>query len=322
MPTISVIISYASQLRDFQYVLQGYEAQYFKDFEIIVVQDHNDEQDLSELISLYPTLNINHVIFEKPTDNWHLYSKLNAGIKASQADFIVIAGDDIMPHKDYLNFYYSQREYDTILCSTKFDIWRHNDKELPSKMMTTLIDCDFMMWSPFNNEGPMRFTFLSDEIELKDDGDIWPGKNYPHLNAGMKCPVSFFYWKDKPWPIVWLNNWDNMNLINTKQLNTSPYQMGVIQCNMAYYKQHIIEMNGYDEDYIGPEWTDADIAYRFEKKGLKFRFIPGCAIWHLVHSARWDWVKRARDDVDDMFSNKKDNFQLVRNEGKDIFVNC
>jgi len=319
MPQVSVIISYANKLEDFQYVLQGYKQQKFKDFELIIVEGNRNQEGLAQLLEQFPSLNIKHILFEHPNDNWHLYAKLNVGIKEADSDFIIIAGDDIIPHTDYVYNYYSQREENIVLCSTKFDIWRHNEKEVPSELVNKLIASDFWMYNAFSSNGPMDFTLLIDEVELFPRGTIWPGDLYPHPNAGMICPVPFLQWKNKPWPIVWLNNYDNMNLLRQDALNSSPHQMGVIQCNIAYDKKHIIEINGYDEDYQGPEWTDADIIYRFEKKGLKFKFVPGCAIWHIAHAARWNWQIEQRTDVDNMFPEKRDNFELIRNQGRKIF---
>ena len=319
MPSISVVISYATKKEDFQHVLNGYQQQDFKDFELVIVANSDNDENLSELFSLYPDLNIQYIKFERPGPNWYLYAKLNRGIAASKSDFIVTAGDDIVPHTQYLANYFSQKDENIVLCSTKFDVWRHNEKEVPEELVDILIKSDFWMYNAFSNNGPMNFVLLTDEVEIKPMGTTWPGDLYPHPNVGMVCPVPFLMWKNKPWPIVWLNNYDNMNLINTERLNSSPSQMGVIQCNMAYHKKHVLEMNGYDEEYEGPEWTDADIIYRFERKGLKFRFIPGCAIWHIAHPARWDWQVEERTDLDNMFPNKREHFELIRNKGKNIF---
>lgn len=319
MPKLSVVISYASRIDDFQHVLNGYNQQNFDDFELVIVQGNRNDDNLEELFTEFPDLNIKHKMFEHPNNNWHLYAKLNLGIKNADSDFLVIAGDDIIPHTNYLNYYYSQRDENTVLFSTKFDIWRHNEKEVPNELVNKLITSDFWMYNEFNNSKPMEFIILTDEVEIKPRGSIWPKELYPHPNAGMKCPVPFLQWKNKPWPIVWLNNYDNMNLIGLPHNNMEPHSAGVIQCNLAYHKKHIVEINGYDEDYEGPEWTDADIVYRLHKKGLKFRFIPGCAIWHIAHPARWDWEVERRDDVDNMFPEKRDNFELIRNKGKNIF---
>lgn len=318
-PKVSVIISHANDVNDFRHVLRGYSRQVFDDFEVVVVSDTSKSAKVENLFSEFPNLSIKHVIFDNPDGNWHLYEKLNRGIDASSGDFIIISGDDTIPNKHHVSFYYSQRNENCVLFSTKFDVWRNNNKEVPEELVDRLIESDFWMYNSFDNEKPMDFILLTDEVELRPAGEIWPGDLYPHPNVGMVCPVPFLYWKDKPWPIIWLNNWNNMKLIGSFRDDTPPHKLGIIQCNLAYYKKHIIEINGYDEDYKGAEWTDADIIYRFAQKGLSFRFIPGCATWHIAHGARWNWEVYNRDDIDNMFHAKMNNFKLIRNEGRRIF---
>lgn len=166
MPKLSVVISYANKIDDFRHVLNGYSQQNFDDFELVIVQGDKNEDNLTKLFREFPNLNIQHEIFEDPNDNWYLYAKLNLGIKNADADFVVIAGDDIIPHVDFLNNYYSQRNEDEVLFSTKFDVWRHNEKEVPKELVDKLIKNDFWMYNMFSNSGPMDFKLLTDEVEI------------------------------------------------------------------------------------------------------------------------------------------------------------
>ncbi|HEX5399124.1 MAG TPA: glycosyltransferase family 2 protein [Verrucomicrobiae bacterium] len=62
-------------------------------------------------------------------------------------------------------------------------------------------------------------------------------------------------------------------------------QRGIIGCNMGFWREDIIAVNGYDEDYTG--WgtgEDSDIGTRLYHLGRKRKFVYGRAItFHLNH---------------------------------------
>lgn len=62
-------------------------------------------------------------------------------------------------------------------------------------------------------------------------------------------------------------------------------QRGIIGCNMAFWREDIVAVNGYDEDYTG--WgtgEDSDIGTRLYHLGRQRKFVYGRAItFHLNH---------------------------------------
>ena len=62
-------------------------------------------------------------------------------------------------------------------------------------------------------------------------------------------------------------------------------QRGIIGCNMAFWREDILAVNGFDEDYIG--WgtgEDSDIGTRLYHLGRRRKFVYGRAItFHLNH---------------------------------------
>ena len=62
-------------------------------------------------------------------------------------------------------------------------------------------------------------------------------------------------------------------------------QRGIIGCNMAFWREDIIAVNGYDEDYTG--WgtgEDSDIGTRLYNLGRQRKFVYGRAVtFHLNH---------------------------------------
>jgi len=64
---------------------------------------------------------------------------------------------------------------------------------------------------------------------------------------------------------------------------------GIWGCNWGILKKHIIEVNGYDEDYVSAGvGEDVDIEWRLLAKGIKLRSMKHRAIvYHLYHAAHY-----------------------------------
>jgi len=61
-------------------------------------------------------------------------------------------------------------------------------------------------------------------------------------------------------------------------------------CNMSFYKNDILSINGFDEDYLKPAiGEDVDITWRFRMAGFKFRSVRNLAVvYHLYHREIWN----------------------------------
>lgn len=58
----------------------------------------------------------------------------------------------------------------------------------------------------------------------------------------------------------------------------------VLGCNMSYFREDFIAVNGYDESFEGWGGEDLDIAMRFRNLGLSKRYLKFCATaYHLWH---------------------------------------
>ena len=60
---------------------------------------------------------------------------------------------------------------------------------------------------------------------------------------------------------------------------------GLLGCNWGVLKDHLLQINGYDEDYISPGvGEDVDIEWRLKEKGLKMISMKNKAIvYHIYH---------------------------------------
>ncbi len=78
--------------------------------------------------------------------------------------------------------------------------------------------------------------------------------------------------------------------------NTNPTD--VKGCNMSFWKEDFIKINGYNEDFIGWGREDSELAFRFHNSGIRKRVIKFQAIqYHIFH------LPFSRESVD---SNEKE----------------
>ena len=68
------------------------------------------------------------------------------------------------------------------------------------------------------------------------------------------------------------------------------YVRHIIGCNFSCFKQDILKINGFNEDFINPaEGEDVDPSWRFRKVGVELRSIRLLAnVAHLYHEKRFD----------------------------------
>lgn len=61
-------------------------------------------------------------------------------------------------------------------------------------------------------------------------------------------------------------------------------------CNMSFFKQDLLDLNGFDEDYIKPAiGEDADPTWRLNGIGLQLRSVRNLAVlYHLNHDEVWN----------------------------------
>ena len=170
------------------------------------------------------------------------------------------------------------------------------------------------------------------EIILFLDGDVIPHRHF--VNAYVKSienGVALFgrrvMLSEKLTHNILTSQ--RLNLLNFSHLVTSkskrvkyslylPFiksyrETGIWGCNWGIYKKHLIEINGFDEDYVkAGVGEDVDIEWRLKQNGIKLKSIRfGAIVYHLHHK-----VNYSGDDV-------RHNFKLFdkKKKAKNIFCN-
>jgi glycosyltransferase involved in cell wall biosynthesis len=84
----------------------------------------------------------------------------------------------------------------------------------------------------------------------------------------------------------------------------------VMSCNMSFWREDLLRVNGFDERMEGYGAEDRELAARLENAGIRRRALKWCALAvHLWHDSR------SPPDVDDMSLPNNRLFFATRNEG-------
>jgi cellulose synthase/poly-beta-1,6-N-acetylglucosamine synthase-like glycosyltransferase len=85
----------------------------------------------------------------------------------------------------------------------------------------------------------------------------------------------------KKYNAIYLKPLSLINDVFQKSVKNMHYVLG---CNMAFWKNDLLKVNGYNEDFSGWGKEDNDIASRLINAGVKLRFLKfGAIVYHLHH---------------------------------------
>jgi len=118
------------------------------------------------------------------------------------------------------------------------------------------------------------------------------------INKGVSNKSSAFHL-----PLIW-------PMFETKYKNKGNERYEIHGCNMAFWREDAIQVNGYNEDFSGWGPEDKEFIVRLLNIGLKKRFIKmGAIAFHLFH------LERVRDSL-------AANEQLLKQAIQSHATNC
>src|SRR5208282_3959334 len=128
--------------------------------------------------------------------------------------------------------------------------------------------------------------FIADHAQLAEPGFWVQGRRcyvqenwVPQFEAG-RTPIWRWMLTDRitgaakglrlPWPLIFRNR----------------KQRGIIGCNMAFWREDVLAVNGFDEAYLGRGiGPDSDLGTRVYNLGRQRKFVYGRAVvYHLNHA--------------------------------------
>jgi glycosyltransferase involved in cell wall biosynthesis len=110
-----------------------------------------------------------------------------------------------------------------------------------------------------------------------------------------------------------------LSLLNDLWQRSEKNMHYVLGCNMAFWKNDLLKINGYNEAFNGWGKEDNDIASRLVNAGVKLRFLKfGAIVYHLHHKTA---PKLSVEKNQDLFNkSKKDRITYIK-KGIDQYNN-
>ncbi|QDK79726.1 glycosyltransferase [Spirosoma sp. KCTC 42546] len=94
-------------------------------------------------------------------------------------------------------------------------------------------------------------------------------------------------------------HWSSLRVLTLQKFIARFYHWGthykyVLGCNMGFWRQDLVRVNGYDEQFLGWGWEDTELALRLINRGINLRFIRlGAIQYHLYHPT----ASRGQEDI-------------------------
>lgn len=231
---ISLIISFYKRLDFLELIFQSLDKQSFKNFEVIVAEDSNDQ----ETIEFFTNTRLNHsysILHVSQEDIGFRKNKiLNEALKIATTETILFLDGDCIPHKNFIEYY------------------RNNIKRGNAYFGRRV-----MLGEIYSSNLLRRKKFRSLKIPLMLFSDT---KN---IEEGLYLP--------------WFREFKK------------GYR-GLLGCNWGINKHDLVEVNGFDEDYVHAcVGEDNDIEWRLRMNGVQFNSLKHRAIvYHVYHTENYN----------------------------------
>ena len=231
---ISLIISFYKRLDFLELIFQSLDKQSFKDFEVIVAEDNNDQQT----IEFITNARLNHsyrILHVSQEDKGFRKNKiLNEALKIASSETILFLDGDCIPHKNFIQYY-------------RNNITRGNAYFGRRVMLGEAYSSNLLLRKEFRSLKILPMLFSDSK----------------NIEEGLYLP---WYRKIK-----------------------KGYR-GLLGCNWGINKQDLVEVNGFDEDYVHAcVGEDNDIEWRLCLNGTHFNSLKHRAIvYHIYHTENYN----------------------------------
>ncbi len=135
MAECSVIISFYNKIEYLKLVLEGFERQSYKDFEVIIADDGSKPEivaQIKEIQNKY-AFDITHVWHEDL--GWRKNEILNKAICITKTPYIIIIDGDCIPHKHFIKEHITYRQPSVCLTGRRVNL----SQEMTSKITATSV---------------------------------------------------------------------------------------------------------------------------------------------------------------------------------------
>lgn len=185
-----------------------------------------------------------------PDAGWTKNRALNRAVCAASGEYLIFIDGDCIPHSRFVESHLALTETRTVVSGRRVDIGPRYADRLIKRSLG-LKQLERPAWFLMHYPGLIR-----DRARALEDGIYFrPGS-----------------WLQKKW------------LPKLSRIR------GILGCNFACWKNDLLEINGFDEDYGSPAvGEDADLMWRFGHIGVSIKSCRNMAIvYHFRHPLRFD----------------------------------
>ena len=216
--------------------------------EIIICDDGSAEptRQLIERMQPMSPVPMHHIW--QPDDGFQLARIRNMGMAAAKGDYLIQIDGDVILHPHFVKDHMHHARPGFFYSGTQYHLSSSTTQRLINEPALSLKDA--LQQARLEKPRPTSL-----KAALLQSRWNWGLTRIPLL---QKIVAQFYHWE-------------------------THYQY-VSGCSMAFWRQDLIRVNGYDEEFTGWGWEDTDIALRLMNLGRKLRFIRFGAIqYHLYH---------------------------------------
>jgi GT2 family glycosyltransferase len=136
--------------------------------------------------------------------------------------------------------------------------------------------------------------FISDHASMAEEGFWVQGRRCYVRQSKVKMfsidSTPIFQWMIQGK----ISGWPKGIRLPFPMIRRDTDRVGILGCNMAFWKDDAIAINGFDEEFTGWGHEDADFGVRLYHLGRKRKFVYGRAIiYHLNHP----WIDRQKEEA-------------------------
>ncbi|UFH54476.1 glycosyltransferase family 2 protein [Spirosoma sp. KNUC1025] len=216
--------------------------------EIIICDDGSAEPTRQLIERMEPLSPVPMLHIWQPDDGFQLARIRNMGMAAAKGDYIIQIDGDVILHHHFVRDHMHHARPGFFFSGTQYHLTPAITQRLIDERTLSLKDA--MREASQHQSPPTSF-----KEALQQSRWNWGRTRILPL---QKLVARFYHWE-------------------------THYQY-VSGCSMAFWRNDLIRVNGYDEQFTGWGWEDTDIALRLMNLGLKLRFIRFGAIqYHLYH---------------------------------------
>ena len=267
---VSLIIAVYKDTEALNLIFKSLSYQTYGLFEVVVAEDGNSKE-MHEFIISSKNIYSFKIIHTIQDDLGVRKSKSqNNGIKASSGEYLIFIDGDCLLYSDFIEKHVMLSAKKTIISGRRVNLGPKYTMQLRNEKVSSL-------WLEKN--------FLFKYFKIADDA-----RSEKHTEEGFKIKVNGFM----------------DTFINKKRKKKFP----LLGCNMSFFKEAIISINGFDEGLGNSAMaSDTDLEWRFQ--GLGYTIRPGRFIVNLFHL----YHKRSLTDYDRAL-----DIKMLENQKNNLFV--